>query len=492
MLRLVTLLLIFLVASGHCEAQTAESLIRTSVAYLGSHSDAIFDRAVIDWAKLEGREQVARLQAMGPTAKVTNMDGTVSEGVWVVVGRVTHTKGVSDWTVIYSRSTARISRIRLKTYFDGDPIPPAPELRVTRGAGTSASLDPCTAVPEICNRQRDGVDDLRSVEFLFATTRAPATGAARITFTGERGASLTRGSARVHVPLDHRLGRIELPASVGFLGITLYEEQTDPDRHFLIKEVRTLTQNDWDRVIREKGSKEALVFVHGFNNSFDDSVYRFAQIVWDLQYGGLPVLFSWASRGSTINYAYDRESALLGRHAFLDLLRELRDKHKVTTINILAHSMGNFLVLDALSMSSQSAAPVSVGELMMAAPDVDRDQFKSALATAAPLLRGMTLYASSADKALALSKHVAGNIHRAGDVPEDGPILVSGLHSIDATAIGEDLFGLNHNTFSSSRSLINDIGLLLSTVPKRAPHLRLREIRPVPDPIEPRYWRFAN
>jgi esterase/lipase superfamily enzyme len=42
---------------------------------------------------------------------------------------------------------------------------------------------------------------------------------------------------------------------------------------------------------------DTLVFVHGFANSFEDAVFRNAQIVYDLDYQGLSVLYSWSSRG---------------------------------------------------------------------------------------------------------------------------------------------------------------------------------------------------
>ncbi|WP_163284658.1 alpha/beta hydrolase, partial [Enterobacter hormaechei] len=48
-----------------------------------------------------------------------------------------------------------------------------------------------------------------------------------------------------------------------------------------------------------------IVFVHGYNTSFDDAVYRLAQIVNDSNYPGTPVLFSWASGASTTSYVYD-------------------------------------------------------------------------------------------------------------------------------------------------------------------------------------------
>ena len=231
-----------------------------------------------------------------------------------------------------------------------------------------------------------------------------------------------------------------------------------------------------------------MVFVHGFNTSFDNSAFRFAQIVWDLQYKGLPVLFSWPSRGAVIDYPYDRESALGARDAFLDLLANLRERHKISAVHVIAHSMGNFLVLEALTRQARS--PIgTMGQLIMAAPDVDRDQFLQNIPKIKQLFRGLTLYASSADKALAASKRVAGGIPRAGDVPAEGPIVLQDLETLDVTALGEEMFGLNHTTFAQTRPLIDDIELILREG-RRAP--RLAQERPVPENASvPRYWRFA-
>ena len=72
-------------------------------------------------------------------------------------------------------------------------------------------------------------------------------------------------------------------------------------------------------MIRALEPADALVFVHGFNTSFDDAVLRHAQIVWDLQYTGLPVLFSWPSRESVLDYVYDQQSAIGAREHFIHL-----------------------------------------------------------------------------------------------------------------------------------------------------------------------------
>jgi hypothetical protein len=80
-----------------------------------------------------------------------------------------------------------------------------------------------------------------------------------------------------------------------------------------------------------------------------------------------------------------------------------------------------------------------------------RDRYKSIAAKVRAAVRGMTFYASSKDRALAASKRIAGNIARAGDVPEGGPILIDGIDAIDVTAIGAELFGLGHGPFASTR-----------------------------------------
>ena len=83
---------------------------------------------------------------------------------------------------------------------------------------------------------------------------------------------------------------------------------------------------------------------------------------------------------------------------------------------------------------------------------------------------------------------VARNMPRAGYVDKT-PIMLPGVDSIDVTRMGDELLGLNHDTFASNRSLIDDIGLVLDGV--RPPNKRLRQIRPVPIDPPTKYWEFA-
>lgn len=307
-------------------------------------------------------------------------------------------------------------------------------------------------------------------------------------FTGERGDKTSFGSVRVSIPDNHRVGQTERPVNWTFFGFTLISKPEDDRKHFIIKDTKVLSEIEFSQLAQSSSPSEALIFVHGFNNSFEDSAFRTAQIVWDLQYKGLPVLFSWASKGSIGDYLYDRDSAYLARSDFLNLIKILREKAGINKIHVLAHSMGNILVLDALANYSNTAEPASIAQLIMAAPDVDRDQFMKLIPDVARITKGMTLYASANDKALSLSKALS-KAPRAGDLILGTPIVMPGLESVDVSSLGDEMLGLNHNVFSTSKSIMNDVKYLLNGMPPP----RLIEVRGFPKNIvPPRFWRYSQ
>jgi esterase/lipase superfamily enzyme len=274
-------------------------------------------------------------------------------------------------------------------------------------------------------------------------------------------------------------------------GFKLYTIKPDEKQHFIIREVKVITTEKFKELVRGGTTKDALVFVHGFNTTFDESLHRIAQITWDLQFRGVSILFSWPSLGGVHNYAYDQNSALFSREQFLNLITMLRSEVGIENVHVIAHSMGNLVALDALANHAQTADPTRIGELIMAAPDVDRDHFRNIIPHIRKIVGGLTLYASSTDKALVAARQVA-RLPRAGDVPSEGPIVLPDMQTIDVTAIGDEILGLNHNVFAATRSLINDIKLLVERH-LRPPHERLPEIRRVPEGSDqPRYWRYAQ
>jgi len=338
------------------------------------------------------------------------------------------------------------------------------------------------------------------VEFFYATNRREEEKPAKIVvsalkvanapspwvdatgYSGERNAELTYGIAKVRVPDDHRIGQLKVPSEIKFFAVTIWREDFDPKKHFWIRAIQKTDEAQWTKSLSSSPSsakeKRALIFVHGFNTKFRDAAFRTAQIVWDLRFKGTTVLFSWPSRGEILDYFYDEKSALGSRDAFLHVVDNLR-KAGFKRIDVIAHSMGNLVAVDALANSAVSRSPASIVQLIMAAPDIDRDMFVEQIPKVVKEAKGLTLYASKNDRALQLSKRVAGKIPRAGDVTDSGPVILAGLATIDVSVIGSELFGLNHGTFATSRNILNDLKILLE---KGTPAPRLNEIHEYPEP----------
>lgn len=461
------------------------------------------------------------LKELGYPREIFLSDPVAAQGLLNFNGHVNHQNGSSEWslgtlhgrivTYAFTISSVRAPPIAVTpsepftTLGHQSPVIKRPSFNITEdvidlpttfGSGP-VEVNPAASPPPepprapfVAVRPSPPIVDSRVVEFLFASTRqiTVQSSASNIAYSGERG-SLTFGAASVRIPDTHLIGRIELPSSWRLFGMTLVSKPNE-SAHFVIKRVVPLSEDAFGQVIQAKGTDTALVFVHGFNTTFEDALYRNAQIIYDLQYSGLSVLFTWPSRGDKMDYLYDRESAYLARDAFIAILQKLKRDYGIQQVNVLAHSMGNLIALDALANYSRATNPIQIARLIMAAPDVDRDQFEALAPAAKAIVGGMTLYASSADRAMALSRWLAGGVPRAGDVPVSGPIILPNLETIDVTAVGDDITGINHNVFAASREVMEDISALLKA---DRPPPRLAQIRPVPEPPSPpRFWRFVR
>jgi esterase/lipase superfamily enzyme len=237
--------------------------------------------------------------------------------------------------------------------------------------------------------------------------------------------------------------------------------------------------------------KSVVIFVPGFRNGFDDGLFRFAQIIWDGQIRDMiPILFSWPSRGDVKDYEYDGESALNSVDAFEELLILLQNDCNIDNINIVAHSMGNRVVLAALTELAKHHEIRPLAELVLAAADVNKNQFAQNAALIKEAARGVTLYASSSDRALDISGVIA-QMPRVGEVEPGGPITVEGIDSIDVTALGDDIFVSNHDTYAGS-PVVEDIARLIR-FNIRPPNIRTPRIRGIPEGSDhPHYWRYSQ
>ncbi|MFO3796979.1 MAG: methylmalonyl-CoA mutase family protein, partial [Anaerolineales bacterium] len=137
---------------------------------------------------------------------------------------------------------------------------------------------------------------------------------------------------------------------------------------------------EYFRRIEELGGVLPAIEKGFFQSEIADAAYRFAQIIHDSGFKGVPVLFTWPSRGQLLAYPYDRESAYYSRD-FLELnLRAIARDLGTTRMDILAHSMGTLLTLESLRQASIRGDGTFGGKLrdvILAAPDVDLDVFRT-------------------------------------------------------------------------------------------------------------------
>jgi esterase/lipase superfamily enzyme len=267
----------------------------------------------------------------------------------------------------------------------------------------------------------ESVPGTSRVPIFVATTRQRSTTDPGEMFSGDRAAEVSYAAITVSIPPDasRKVGEVQWPASL----------PGDPRRDFVTASADYLDKQTFTASIaaiaKQTGRSKILVFVHGFNNRFDDAVYRFAQIVHDSKVPAIPVLFTWPSRGEMRlrAYTYDRESANYSRDALEGLLNMLVSYPTVTEVNLLAHSMGNWVALEALRGRSmrgtQTLGPIKTDKLknvMLVAPDVDVDVFRMQIQRMGAARPRIALFVSQDDEALNLSKNIWGGIPRLGDV----------------------------------------------------------------------------
>lgn len=301
------------------------------------------------------------------------------------------------------------------------------------------------------------------VEMLVATTRRASKIPGEM-FGGERG-DPAFADIVISIPPDRvrKIGEVEWPKVI----------PADPRREFATISATVLKR---DEIISElharlsrAPSRKVLIFVHGYNSRFDDAVFRFAQIVHDSGAKVVPLLFTWPSRGELLAYGYDRESANYSRDALEATLNYLVRDPSVSEVSVLAHSMGNWVTLEALRQMAIRNRGIStkIKSVMLASPDVDVDVFRTQLLSMGVRRPHLTLFVSNDDKALKASQWLWGGTARLGTVdaevePYRDLMERENIDVVDLSRINT-ADQLNHGKFSESPEVIRLIGRQLAT-----------------------------
>lgn len=324
------------------------------------------------------------------------------------------------------------------------------------------------------------------VPVYFATNRVvmggPGLELSQISYA--RSATNTFGYVTVSIPIVHKMGEVETPES--WFGIPQAE---DDRKHFRIQKLNRLSREEFAAAIANPADS-LMLFVHGYNVAFSDAAFKAAQIAFDANYKGRVMMYSWPSKGGWKDYDYDRESALFAPDGLFELLQLMKKEGKVSRIIVVAHSLGSQVVLGALQQAALSQMTLGITELIFAAPDVDRDLYLQRASQIKAAAGAVTLYASSTDLALLASMKKAQSKSRMGFVTNSGPTLVPGIETIDVSAVGSEMFALNHSTYSTSRAVLDDIGRIISSSTHIKPPQRTPTLRSMPDDSNTTYWMY--
>jgi esterase/lipase superfamily enzyme len=297
-------------------------------------------------------------------------------------------------------------------------------------------------------------------------------------YTGEYSSEIKYGVCEVSIPPIHVPGELESPSLW-----MKWEVVEDPDKHIVLKSTQPLPRDEFFDKLRDtldtKG-KSLLVFVHGYNVSFEDAARRTAQMAYDLKFPGAPVFYSWPSYNNWYRYPDDKINIERSVDQIKDFLQQIAIDSKAESINLIAHSMGNVGLTQALAKMG-GERPI-FNQVVLAAPDIDARVFREDIAPRiTSKANRITLYTSKNDLALVASRFFNSG-SRLGD-SRDGPVAVPGIDTIDATDIDTSLLG--HSYYGSNASVLDDISSLLLGKPlSERSYLRMQSN------VTPPYWTF--
>lgn len=288
-------------------------------------------------------------------------------------------------------------------------------------------------------------------------------------YTSNRDSINHYGKCLVVIPKSHQFGSV---------GSAWYRRWLKGDDRLWVKEVVPLTEDSFLNDIRDTLTKQnpsdrsLLVYIHGYNVTFEEAAIRAAQIGFDLKVPGVTAFYSWPSQGTLDGYGADYDMVQISEEDLSRFLVKMAKDSNADRVHIVAHSMGNQALLRALYRSTAQAAITSgikFGQIFLAAPDVDVDLFRQLANVYPRVAERTTMYVSVKDNALGFSSWLRKDRPRAGYTP---PITtVDGIDTVEATSI--DVTILGHSYFAEAAGILYDMNDLLihNTPPERRPRL---------------------
>jgi|SRR5579859_2344972 len=203
--------------------------------------------------------------------------------------------------------------------------------------------------------------------------------------------------------------------------------------------------------------KRVLLFVHGYNVSFDDAVTAAARLATEVEFPVIPVAYSWPSDGTYVGYWHDEEIVRDSSSRFRNFLQELLTKSP-TDVVIVCHSMGAREVTSALAELGHHGVQLpALHKVVFAAADIWSKEFMDTWPDLQKL-EGVefAFYVSNHDLALRLS-HIVHKLPRLGDADPTITAPFGGI-TVDASAVDSVFQAAGHSYILNAPKIGADLG----------------------------------
>ena len=224
--------------------------------------------------------------------------------------------------------------------------------------------------------------------------------------------------------------------------------------------------------------KDVYIYVHGFNNTFEDGVFRAAEIWHFMGRVGVPVAYSWpAGRGGIRGYAYDRESGEFSISHLRRFIKTVAECPDVERIHLIGHSRGCDVVVSALrelhlgylAQGKSTQKELKLENLVLASPDIDEEVFMQRFVAENLLYaaRRTTIYASKYDRAIEAADILFASRQRLGAlaVQDVNPKIRQALARSPNVQFIEckvtSVWALNHDYLFTHPAAMSDLILVL-------------------------------
>ena len=356
---------------------------------------------------------------------------------------------------------SRGSRARPPAPPPAPPPPPPPPPPPAPAPPPSATGAPTAGTAPRPDAGKSTNEPFSRVAVFYATDRARARDAVYgADFSRERNDAddLQYGHATVTIPRNHKVGALESPSLLHL------EFKPDTAKHVALLRSEAVDKSMFYREVTTAASgREMLVFIHGYNVTFENALRRTAQLAYDLQFSGPAVAYTWPAQDSVARYLIAQSNVDWSKPHLVQFLTELASRSGAQKIHVIVHSLGNRIfahAVDAMMTANPTQRPI-FHTVVMAAADIDVAEFKQLALKMKQSTESLTLYVSATDKALKASKTLA-SYSRVGQGVPPTPVLIAGIDTVDATDVDNGFFwSIDHSYFGDSSSVLGDLWQLI-------------------------------